>query len=1057
MYNNQNSNRGGRNNNRGGGGRGGNNRSDSAASNNSHNNQYTGEHQQLQSNRNREDYVPNFRPNSSGANNYGNSENQYRNNNNSGHRGAGQGEGSGRGGYNQNREYPSRQYSGASNYNDANIQYTNNNNPGRGGHRGGYQRQGGGYNRPDYSNNQIVLKDICKQEIQEKLNKYDYVDLSTVRGKNPHALVFKKRNGQIMGLSAKFMVNHFNIDFPNYEFNLFRVDISKTNLKERESKEVNKKTKRILMDKVIRENIKSPRDTLIFFDGDTLLFIQRTSFEFQGMDLENEKIDKKSYKCKISTTNLKIQLADLKRFLNGDEGFNSGLVHPSIQAINLLSKSMLLAAHFQNYGNFYFDPNLKFDLQDGHVIFKGFNLNARPSGKKMALVVNTSGLVMPKELNILKYIEERFKIEIKDIASKKDFIKSEISDIKVKLLHIKKYNKSIIINSLDRQETALTKKFDYEGKSITIAQYFKDKHKKDLQYPDLPLVVEKKKDLKTNEIKINYYPLEVCEVMAVKSNVRESAEMKSKVIEETKEGPFLKHHGIMNNLNDVLNKADYRSIQFNISRTMKEANGFILPVPQLQYGNKILLLESKEKRREGCWNINDKTFFKPTSISKTIAINFTSTDTGKLKVFFKNLKEMSVEKNMIWSTETVIENSDQKNLIGTFKKIHENSQKWDIVFFIMDKKDPFHDAFKTISEVGFGLRSICILKKNLESTSPRFGDILRNLCLKINERLNGINHVLIQDNNIKEIFSKPIMFISADVSHPGTGLNGFPSVAAVVGSMDQYAKKYICRMRAQWHQRSTGNKENKSCAASAQVEKETVANVDELEKESGSAQEVIVDFKSIVKDLLQAHISKSNKIIPQRIIYYRDGVSEGQFGIVLDKELSMIKEAIKEVIPEKESNIKITFITVQKRHNTRIFKSDLCEKINYNPQPGTVISEICHPTESESYLLSHQMNGQATAKPSHYKCLYDESDFNETQLNIMHFYLSHLFARCNRSVKIPTPVYYADLASTRGMTYLKMATDKEWREKALEQFKNGQIQYFDIPIHENIKDELFFI
>jgi hypothetical protein len=70
-----------------------------------------------------------------------------------------------------------------------------------------------------------------------------------------------------------------------------------------------------------------------------------------------------------------------------------------------------------------------------------------------------------------------------------------------------------------------------------------------------------------------------------------------------------------------------------------------------------------------------------------------------------------------------------------------------------------------------------------------------------------------------------------------------------------------------------------------------------------------------------------------------------------------------------------------------------------------------------------------------------------------------LYARCNRSVKIPTPVYYADLASTRGMIYLKMGTDKEWRQNALNLIRDhpGQLQYFDIPIHENIRNELFFI
>ena len=134
----------------------------------------------------------------------------------------GRGGGTCRGDYYQN----SRPISGANNF--AEPEYQNRNNNARRGGYHGERSEGGGFNKPDHSNNQTQLKEMCKNEIEKKLNKYDYVNLSTVRNSNPHALIFKKRNGAItIGEKAKFIVNHFDFEFPNYEFNLFRVDIIK--------------------------------------------------------------------------------------------------------------------------------------------------------------------------------------------------------------------------------------------------------------------------------------------------------------------------------------------------------------------------------------------------------------------------------------------------------------------------------------------------------------------------------------------------------------------------------------------------------------------------------------------------------------------------------------------------------------------------------------------------------------------------------------------------------------------------------------------------------------
>lgn len=42
-------------------------------------------------------------------------------------------------------------------------------------------------------------------------------------------------------------------------------------------------------------------------------------------------------------------------------------------------------------------------------------------------------------------------------------------------------------------------------------------------------------------------------------------------------------------------------------------------------------------------------------------------------------------------------------------------------------------------------------------------------------------------------------------------------------------------------------------------------------------QEIIVDLKGMVKDLLREFYTVTRGMKPERIVFYRDGVSEGQF------------------------------------------------------------------------------------------------------------------------------------------------------------------------------------
>ena len=83
-------------------------------------------------------------------------------------------------------------------------------------------------------------------------------------------------------------------------------------------------------------------------------------------------------------------------------------------------------------------------------------------------------------------------------------------------------------------------------------------------------------------------------------------------------------------------------------------------------------------------------------------------------------------------------------------------------------------------------------------------------------------------------------------------------------------------------------------------------------------------------------------------------MSEGQFEMVLNKEISAIQRACLSL--EEGYQPGITYIVAQKRHHTRFFPEEKKDMMrNGNVLPGTVVdTDITHPTVSSYYLASHE-------------------------------------------------------------------------------------------------------
>jgi eukaryotic translation initiation factor 2C len=311
-----------------------------------------------------------------------------------------------------------------------------------------------------------------------------------------------------------------------------------------------------------------------------------------------------------------------------------------------------------------------------------------------------------------------------------------------------------------------------------------------------------------------------------------------------------------------------------------------------------------------------------------------------------------------------------------------------VVILLSDK---FYSMIKFHADL-IGLPTQCLLWKNVSRVPKGYHS---NILLKMNTKMGGTNHTLAsrlpnteRQNVNGEVFQDPpaslswlfdehCMMVGIDVAHPDSN-SDLESTAAVVATMDGRASQYVAHISSQ-------------------------------EKKSEIVKTLEVAFQS----LLQAFKARNNAY-PKHIIVYRDGVSDGQFGLVLSFELSAIKNAISY---EGQLDIKVSIIVCQKKHHSR-FVYEESPGVYVNPCPGLVLDASCGTNSissaeyNEFYLNSH-VAIQGTAKCAKYTLIYDEIGFKMPELELLTYWTCYLYARCNKSVSHATPIYYAHWAAKR--------------------------------------------
>ncbi|EJD04574.1 Piwi-domain-containing protein [Fomitiporia mediterranea MF3/22] len=579
-----------------------------------------------------------------------------------------------------------------------------------------------------------------------------------------------------------------------------------------------------------------------------------------------------------------------------------------------------------------------------------------------------------------------------------------------------------------------------DGTKMTVQRY---NYK--LVHPEYPGICVVKKDRSNeNATKIDIIPFELLEVVEGQFYKRKLDPIyQSQLHDFSSASPEHRRSTIERYLQEFSPK-NLASMGLRIDRNLLSIDGRILPPPTIKYTGQEIIPDS------GGWKLPHRsmgTFHKPCKIDDWAVLCYDQGITSEhcmtlLQSLLVCLGYLGVQTYQLVRglPRAVIQLANPQgdklqHMHAVVKRVLKNRGEKELkIHFLLLVILPIgggpivHDQIKRVGDTvkSGGMVTQCLesekLKKGLmvqgfqARRPPRLDrhleQYLCNVILKINVKLGGINSVP-TGNGLEFIHQAKIsdatMVVGLDVSHPAPG-SLRPSMASLVYSVDNYASRY--------------------CALCAQ-QTPRVEVIEGLREMFVEALQRVCEFVSVdVPDPSDPEKKRKIKIryLPAHILVYRDGLSEGELTNVCNEEITAIQDTITDVwkgAPEDvrkvaREDVKITYVVVGKKHHIRFFpfkgKKDRRADNSGNCPSGFVTddSRITHPRMFDFFLQSH-----AASRPAHYIVIKDDHEFSSDDIQSITFGLCHAFARSNRTVSIPAPVYYAHLICVRANIHIE--------------------------------------
>ncbi|KAI0380531.1 Piwi-domain-containing protein [Hypomontagnella monticulosa] len=576
---------------------------------------------------------------------------------------------------------------------------------------------------------------------------------------------------------------------------------------------------------------------------------------------------------------------------------------------------------------------------------------------------------------------------------------------------------------------------------ISVNKFFKEKHNKSLEFPFLPVV-----NVGNSENPV-YLPLEVCivsygQIARVKLNPHQADRMIGYAIRSG--GPARDAEKIVEKGVDLVGlwNGNKSLSEFGISVTPEliTVPARILKTPTVTYRTKAAEVTG------GSWSLKGMKFKKGGALgmrkwayavismpnaTNTFSDAESSQSENLRRVFQARFRDLGITCPEPAKLQCPFEIDPQNKMEEDIEKIFDAAQKQSItlLLIILPKRvqAPIYNCIKRLGDIRKGIATICTDGEKLGQNPNHIGKIAMNIAMKLNLKLGGDNQGC-QLSGAAGINFNETMIVGIDVTHPSpSSSDEAPSIAGMVASVDSSLGQWPAVLRRQGEAR----------------------------------QEMVSELEEMLDSRLGLW-KEHNKRYPNDILVYRDGVSEGQYQEVLDKELLLLRSACKKLYPAsdyKKGLPRFTIVIVAKRHHIRFYptkEEDSDTSHHYNPLPGTIVDRGITEARNWDFFLQPHVALQGTARPIHYFVLLDEIFRSKSQheaadqLEAVTHALCYTYGRSTTAVSVCTPAYYADLVCDRARCYLSHLFDADGQASP-----NNAAE--EIRVHSNLENSMFYI
>lgn len=487
------------------------------------------------------------------------------------------------------------------------------------------------------------------------------------------------------------------------------------------------------------------------------------------------------------------------------------------------------------------------------------------------------------------------------------------------------------------KEYTIDKRDPATGTSTTLSiyDYFKTKYNVILDYWQLPLVQMTKKGV--------VYPMEVLGIYKAqkypfKLNDLQTASM----IKFAVTRPNERMKAIVDSKNTLEHNSDpiLKEYGLTISNEMTKTKARLLPNPEIEFGSK----QRVNPGTAGRWDLRGKKFLKKNSRPlKSWGVGYFKGRSPLSQAQVESFCDAFVKAYQghggdIASSKPLVMELPSDAAQAAYDLFHATGNKFNqrpelLIFVVADRNSFHYSRLKKSCDCRFGVNSQVLQGAQVAKCN---GQYISNVLMKVNAKLGGTTAKAVS----KAGLPPQTLIVGADVSHSSPGSRA-PSMAAMSVSMDEFGGRYLA-----------------GCETNGEhVEIISQANI-----------------KSILSPLFREWVMTVNSgRCPRNLMYFRDGISEGQFQQVLQQEIPFIKDILSEIQGSKWDG-KVTVIVASKRHHIRGFPRpgdrNASDK-NGNPLPGTLVErDVTSPHNWDFFLWSH-IALQGTSRPVHYHVLFD--------------------------------------------------------------------------------------